>query len=242
MVGRLRVGKTNASLNYPTYPGFTQIVALAKTTPEYGELSPFNLRNEQGQILENVWQFSKVYPKVPSTVARFSSRSSRIVWTWPEETHLDPNGNPTPEYWKWREAGMNNPYPVRAPVGWAHLKTCAYALEKDCPPSEENPKLGYIEARKRIYLPIYLKAVIHEPKFHELLQRWRNGENLLIIDVDGPHQESMGYYKARYNVPDNFIEWGSVEATETNLCILLNDERHPFGHGYCLAWALQTFK
>ena len=77
-----------------------------------------------------------------------------------------------------------------------------------------------------------------EPKFWELYQRLQNGENLLILEVDGPHQESLEYYKTTYEVDDNFIEQDSVQATETNLAILLNEVKHPFGHGYCLAWAL----
>jgi len=52
--------------------------------------------------------------------------------------------------------------------------------------------------------------------------------------------ESMKYYQEKYSVTNNFIEADSVEATEHNLAILLNDGKHPFGHGYCLAWAMMS--
>lgn len=122
---------------------------------------------------------------------------------------------------------------------YVFMSSCLYALEKDEPPSKNNPKLDYIESRKRIYLPLYMRLVIKEPQFKELKEKLSRGENLLIIEVDGPHQESLHYYKEKYGVPDNFIEKDSVEATEINLAILLNDSKHPFGHGYCLAWTLQ---
>lgn len=181
---------------------------------------------------------SKAYESVPAVTIPYSSGNKTIVWNWPTETHIDINGNLTPAYWKWRVTGKNHNQPVRNPVGWKHLKNCLFSLEKDEPISEFNPKLDYIESRKRIYLPIYMNAVVKEPKFWELHNRWMNGENLLIIEVDGPHQDSLNYYKEKYGVKDDFIENDSVEATEQNLSILLNDPKHPFGHGYCLAWTI----
>lgn len=239
--GKIRVGRSRYSNGislFPRYPGYTPIVVLTKASSDYGELGPYDLKNEQGQILENVWQFSKVYPKVPQVSIPYSSANKKIVWRWPAETHVDPSGNLTPEYWRWRLYGKNNSEPVRAPVGWNYLKTCVYALEKDEPISENNPKLDYVTARKLIYLPNYTRAVMKEPKFWELRNRLLHGENLLIIEVDGPHQESLSYYMEKYGVGEDFIHMDSVECNNYNMNILLNDSKHPFGHGYCLGWTL----
>lgn len=241
MTGKIRVGRSlyrGGRVILPKYEGYTQIVVLTKENSAYGELGPYDLTNEEGQILENVFQFSKAYPTVPAVNIPFSSKHSRIVWSWPAETHLDVNRQPTENYWVWRKHGKNNKEAVRNPVGWKHMKHCAFSLEKDEPISESNPPLDYIESRKRIYFPIYYKAVVQAPKFDELKKRLLNGENLLIIEIDGPHQEALNYYKEKYNVGDNFIENNSVEVTETNLEILLNDPKYPFGHGYCLGWTL----
>jgi hypothetical protein len=97
-------------------------------------------------------------------------------------------------------------------------------------------ELDYIEARKNIYLPEYIKCIKNLVKFRELEKRIEKGENLLIIEVDGPHQESLDYYKEKYGVSDDFIEESTILATKENLDIMLNDEKRPFGHGYCLAW------
>jgi hypothetical protein len=243
MQGRIRVGKSKlwkGKVNTPEYENFTQIIV--HPNKPYESLGPYHLKNSQGQLIENIYQFSKVYESVPPVKMPYSSGNPLIVHEWPGEVHIDANGNFTPEFWKWRMTGKDNPQPVRAPVGWKHLKNCLFSLEKDEPVSETNPKLGYIEARKKIYLSCYADAVVKEPKFWELRQRWLNGENLLIIEVDGPHQESMNYYKEKYNVPDDFIVNDSVEAIEENLQILLNDPKHPFGHGYCLALTLTHIK
>jgi hypothetical protein len=241
MSGKIRVGRSlyqGGRVILPQYEGYTQIVVLTKDSSPYGELGPYDLTNENGQILENVWQFSKLYRTVPKVDIPYSSKYKRVVWSWPAETHLDNNQEPTESYWRWRIQGKNTKDPVRNPVGWNHMKNCAFALEKDEPISESNPRLDYIEARKKIYLPIYVRAVTKEPKFHQLKDRLLNGENLLIIEVDGPHQESLNYYKEKYHVTDDFIQNHSVEVTNNNLAILLNDPKHPFGHGYCLGWAL----
>jgi hypothetical protein len=102
-------------------------------------------------------------------------------------------------------------------------------------------QLDYIQARKEIYVPLYLESVIREAKFKKL-QEMMKCENLLIIEVDGPHSESMPYYKEKYGVNDDFIVDNTVLATKENLEILLNDPKHPFGHGYCLAMALLDLK
>ena len=75
-------------------------------------------------------------------------------------------------------------------------------------------------------------------EFAELKKRYKSGEKLLIIEVDGPHQESMDYYKDKYGVDDDFIVNSTVLVNDKNMDILLNDPKHPFGHGYCIGWAL----
>lgn len=218
----------------PSYEGFTSIIVLMKSHSKYGDLGPYLLKNNKGQIIENVWQFKKVYEKVPYSKQRYSRYSNTIIWEHAEETHIDHNRQLTLEYYNWREKGLNNTYPVRYPVGFDHRHKCVCSID-----DINNPKiLSYIEARKEIYLKEYINAVVRVPNFTELKNRLLNGENLLIIEVDGPHQESMDYYKEKYNVNDDFITDDTILVTSDNMKILLNDSKHPFGHGYCLAMAL----
>lgn len=219
----------------PSYPGFTPIVVLMSSHSEWGSLGPYNLKNEKGQIFENNWQFYRCFEKVPKTIQYYSRWSNVVTWDHPEEVHLV-NGEPTKAYWDWREKGMNNKYYIRYPVGFNYRHNVKFALWQN--EKGEYEKIDYVTSRKKIYVKEYSRLVRQQLKFKELQNRLKNGENLLIIEVDGPHGESMDYYKDKYGVSDNFIVNNTMLATENNLKIMLNDPKHPYGHGYCLTMAL----
>jgi hypothetical protein len=236
-------GKTDVS----QFPDYYQVLSLTKSTP-YGCLSPYCLNvifdEDKGQTfttnMENAWQFSKVYANVPSSVQRRSRYDQTVIWSHPAETHVtnDKNNNRIQDkYWLWRWKGFSTKEAVRYPVGFDHRHKCLYSLwfDNDC---KYYRVFDYIEARKNIYLPLYLQSVVKQPKFQQLKDKLSSGQNLLILEVDGPHQESLEYYKNKYHVDDNFIVNSTVLVTQTNMDIMLHDSKHPFGHGYCLAVAL----
>jgi len=242
-VGRLKYinGKKG---QLPEYPGFSPIICLTKHSP-YGSLSPYELRDNQGRCVENLWQFSKIYPKVPEVCKTRSRHDKTVIWQHHAEQHYQ-NGTILPDYWKWRKKGMENDEPVRYPVTYdeEYRASCLGSIWlENRDPTEEftnslDTALDYIRARREIYVKLYEKYVVDQSQFKELVNRLENGEKLLIIEVDGPHQESLSFYKNKYGVKDDFIVNDTVEASPENLDILLNDPRHPYGHGYCLAGAL----
>lgn len=236
--GRLAIGR-RAYTRYPAFldsslDGYTTILCLSKSST-YGSISPFCLTDKAGQILENVWQFGKVYSRIPAQKIPKTHFDPQIVWDWPAQTHWDDKAKqPTPEYWQWRNAGMACPHPIRYPVGRRVRTQCLGYLT-----APDAPLLGYIDARKQVYLPLMLDALRGSETFLKLQARLANGENLLIVEVDGPHYESLGYYKQKYGVGDDFISpQNTMAATMSNLAIMLDDPKHPFGHGYCVAAAL----
>jgi hypothetical protein len=241
MPGQIRVGRTiyapNGKRTDPSYPGFTPIVVLTVSSP-YGDLGPYVLKDEKGRIMENLYQASKIYETVPRTVCRYSRYDRTVIWDHPAETHMNEDGETTEEYWAWREKLQNNPYAVRYPVGMAHRKNCVAAFAEDEDGEVDPTPLDYVQARKRIYLELYVSMAKKAPRFKKLQQRLAKGENLLIIEVDGPHQESIDYYIENYGVSRDFIKGGTMLMTEENNVIMLNDTLHPYGHGYCLALAL----
>ena len=202
----------------------------------WGDLSPYYLTNENGHVFENIWQFSKVYKTVPQSTQRYSRFDQKVIWEHDKEVHVK-NDSVTKKYLKWRVKGMQNEYAVRYPVGFSNRHNCLYAYGGGLVP-DTSVKMDYIESRKQIYLPEYCNLVRNEPRFKKLLKMLENGKNLLIVEVDGPHQESLEYYKEKYNVDDSFIVNDTVLVTKENINILLNDPKHPFGHGYCLGVAL----
>lgn len=191
----------------------------------------------------------KAYKKVPKSRQVKSRFDQTVIWEWPEKIHVVPvfggaegQWTLTPEYFQWRYAGMNAKEPIRYPVGHNHRHECICAFEENVDGSIIQVPLDYIQSRKRIYLPLYSKLVSDKPRFAALQNEWRAGTNLLIIEVDGPHQESLPYYQQKYGAPPDWIVHDSIECTRENLQILLNDDKHPFGHGYCLAAVLQGFQ
>lgn len=234
----LRVGRCTYTpqkkIIYPSYENFTPIIIMMRSHSPFYPLSPYFLKDEKGRIMENVWQFSKCYKTIPKSVQMRSGYDRTVIWSYPADIHLDDNDNILPAYMAWREKGMNNPEPVRYPATFGHKSQCKFALAEN----DFNTKLNYIEARKAIYLPLYCSLARKEKMFHDLKERLKGGENLLIIEVDGPHQESLDYYKEKYGVDDKFIEGGTMLVNQQNADIMLNDDRHAFGHGYCIAMAL----
>lgn len=204
--------------------------------------SPFCLRDEQGRFHENIWQASKLYPYVPAITQTYSRWDPRIIWQHETEIHVQAQDGalvPLPAYWAWRQKLLANPYPVRYPVGYHHRHTCLCSFRELPEGSIDPTPLDYVTARKLIYVPEYIRLVRSHPLFVSLQQRFRHGENLLILDVDGPHEESLPYYRHKYGVPADFIVRGSVLASPENLTLLLHDTKHPYGHGYALCEALR---
>ena len=239
--GQIRVGRRvydkKGGFVDPSYPGFTSIIVLTKSSA-YGSLGPYVLKDKDGNNMENLYQASKVYRSVPSTIQRYSRWDKTVIWSHPGETHVDNKGNRTQKYYQWRKKLQTNSYAIRYPLGWTNGKAnnykCLYAYRDDHP----DEKLDYIQTRKLIYIPLYSEMVQKEEQFLELKERLEKGENLLIIEVDGPHQEDLSYYKDKYKVDDSFIENNTVLVTQENIKIMLNDPKHPYGHGYVLATTL----
>jgi len=245
-VGRIHYEGSKQAV--PKYEGYAPVVVLTKSSA-YGSLGPYELRTAQNQIMENIWQFSKIYPVVPNIEVPYTRWNRKIVWSWPAEQHWDHmTQEPTPAYWRWRHDGINNDTAVRYPVGMKYRHTClgAFAptmdeLSSTAPTIGQvrvQDRLDYVQARKHIYEPLYMDLVRRQRQYGELLDRLESGEKLLICETDGPHQESVQYYQETYGMEQDFIQQHSMLATPLSLQVMLNDPKHAYGHGYCLAKAL----
>lgn len=96
--------------------------------------------------------------------------------------HADAAGNPTDAYWDWAMAGWNNPRAVRYPMGRGARPL--YSLWDDA-------HLGYIEARKQIYAPLYIKAVKQTAGFAHLTELAKTTD-LWLRDFDGYDHVAKG--------------------------------------------------
>lgn len=229
--GLIKVAKYYPGKSEAKSHGFKNV--LIHTT---GDLSPYVLQNERGQLLENVWQFSKLYARVSAQRIPASRwKPDCIIWEHPEETHLSEEGIPTLRYWLWRKKGMNNKYAVRYPNGYNGRHKCVCSII--VPDGESDPvpykpaRLDYIEARKRIYCAEYARLAPHTTQFKELKFLLECGVNLQLLEVDGPDPELTfpPYDRISKDDPGLLIEGEEI------IKMLLNDSRKPFGHGYTIA-------
>ena len=133
-------------------------------------LSPFYLGPVEcydglvSQTFERAWQCAKVYP-----------------WT------RGADGNPNADYFSWRdvmwaEKGFEDKMSIRFPVGRKNVGKCCYAWWKV---DGEFRKLGYVDGRKYIYLPLYARAVVKTEAYRRLVKLHDSGKNLMLIDFDG---------------------------------------------------------
>lgn len=104
--------------------------------------------------------------------------------------HATESGEPTDEYWKWAHKGWGKKFAERYPMGRGSIPE--YSLW-------DGEKLGYTEAKRRIYVPLYQKAVYDSGYFESLVQFvWdlqRDGIQVGFFDFDGfdRHAQNMSY-------------------------------------------------
>lgn len=101
--------------------------------------------------------------------------------------NADENGNPTEKHWTWAKVGFANQYAVRYPMGKGAKPLCSLW---------RGERLGYIEARKRIYAPLYALAV-HKTNAYQLLvelcqKHATLGEDVWLWDFDGYDHVKLG--------------------------------------------------
>lgn len=119
-----------------------------------------------------------------------TSRTMENAWQYAKvyRQHLDENQRPSDAYWRWAEEGWANPRAVRYPMGKGAKP--AYSLW-------EGEQLGYIDARLKLYWPMYQNAVVQTRGFEKLAQLAASLEEVVLFDFDGcqsPRPEGRGLY------------------------------------------------
>lgn len=127
--------------------------------------------------------------------------------------NADADGNPTEKHWAWAKAGFANNRAVRYPMGKGAKPLCSLW---------KGEKLGYIEARKRVYVPLYAGAVKKADAYQRLVEVCKRheacGEEVWLWDFDGYDHVAMGM----------------------SLSDVASNEARPMGHAFVLAALLQN--
>jgi hypothetical protein len=114
------------------------------------------------------------------------------------------DGNPTEKYFDWALEGWSNPQAIRYPMGKGRKPL--YSLWN-------NQKLSYIEARKKIYVPIYGKAVVQSEAYAILRELYKKNGEVHLWDFDG-----YDYIGLNLTFKD-----------------VINDPTRPMGHAFVIA-------
>jgi hypothetical protein len=133
-------------------------------------------------------------------------------------------------YLRWRNSLWNCKNPIRYPNKINRKKLTKFSL---CIDKNGNEKrLNYISTRKEIYLKEYIRLIKNLPEYKKLLDKLKNGNNIMICELDVPANNKKGNYGN--DCDDNNI----CHMTKEKLEILLNDPNESFGHGLCLVLSL----
>jgi len=117
-------------------------------------------------------------------VAKNMENSWQFAKVYPE--HIE-GGEIAPSYFEWAKKGWEDSRAHRYPMGKGAIPEFSYW---------DGEKLSYVEARKKIYIPLYYKAVKETFAFARLRDIYEEqkaeGRNLYLIDFDAYRHKSMG--------------------------------------------------
>lgn len=218
---------------YPKKEGFKNYPIHSRGAMPWKELSPFligpvefiNLNGEKDScpIFENYWQAQKVW----KTVAKQNQKKPE--WKWPAERHLGKDGNPNDAWYSWRDALCHHEKPVRRPNGRAVPEYAWYMNKK----TKEYEKLNTVQSRKAIYIPILKKLYRAHPVYKKMLEEFRKGQNMVLIEPDGPW--NVAYPEGREVTLELLYELiEKMNYTEEGY----PKQYSPYGHGFVAATCL----
>lgn len=116
----------------------------------------------------------------------------------------DSQGDPSERYFKWASIGWNSVNPARYPMGKGNKPLYSYW---------DGEKMDYVTARKKIYFPLYAKAVLKTDTYQRLKELYNERGVLHLWDFDG-----YNYIKENKSLKD-----------------VINDPNRKMGHAFVLA-------
>jgi hypothetical protein len=221
--GRVKVFQCEKGKPYPKEEDFVNLPVWSRGASPWSNLSPFFLKTDDGTIFENEWQRYKVYRKIDA------QNQSYCDWTYPETVHYDASDTFKEEEWKkWSEKLKHHKKAVRHPNGRAIPVFAFY----------NNERLGVVEARKKIYIPMLQKIYRKHPDYHKILTMLQEGKNVILIEPDGPPMADaldvdIDLLTKLQDVTTRKEFWKTIEKEYYD-----QDKYFPYGHGYVLALTL----
>lgn len=167
------IRKTQKTHNPSNVHCYQADITSSSSCQTFREMSPFLVgpgqtdKGETYKRFENFYQFSKVY-----------------------QSYADEKGNPTDLYFQWRKEGFDRDKASRHPVRGSKVLYSLY-YEKTPDGDVRSCRLGYVESRKKLYIPHYAKLVVKTEGFKQLKEKYDSGERIALIDYDAYDEFDM---------------------------------------------------
>lgn len=124
------------------------------------------------------------------------------------------------EYWLQEDGSVGERYFKWAQEGWNKVRADRYPMGRGVTPLYsywDGEKLPYVEARKKVYIPLYSKAVKNTEAFSKLKEIYNTEKEIYLQDFDSHSLQ-----------PGTFDYWD-----------LWNNPKIKVGHAYVLAMMLE---
>ena len=141
---------------------------------------------------------------------QYGSRNFENLWQYSKvyfPEHVDADQSPNALWYVWRNGGFTADKARRYPMGKGRIPS--YSMW-------EGEHLNYIEARKKIYAPIYAELVQRTPSFALLQDLYNVGPPVILRDYDAYDHIKLGM----------------------TLKDVINDPKRKMGHAFVLAMIL----
>lgn len=143
----------------------------------------------------------------------YEARRMENAWQYTKvyKEHVGSDGDPTDEYFQWAWRGWKSDRAHRYPMGKGAVPEYSYW---------DGKKMGYVEARKKIYIPLYIRAVLMTDAFSRLQQELILHKDLILWDYDAYDHRTLGMtYEQVMNCPDKKMGHAFV------LAMMLEDKK-----------------
>ena len=129
-----------------------------------------------------IGQFRELSPFILPTKL---SKNFENLWQYSKvySCHIGPDGLPNEQWYEWRYAGWHDVKAHRYPMGKGAVPLYSYWA---------NNKLGYIEARKAIYAPVYASNVKETDSFKRLMEIYETRKDIVLRDYDTYDHVKLG--------------------------------------------------
>lgn len=120
---------------------------------------------------------------------KYMARRFENLWqfskVYPDQ--IDADGEPSTSWFEWRHRGFTSDHAVRYPKGKGAIPLYSFW---------NGSRLGYIDARKQIYAPVYAELVQSTLGFSQLKEQleWATAYNreLILLDYDAYDHTKLG--------------------------------------------------